>query len=91
MKLILKRPWLAIDWGSSTDDKVIVIPIPSGEHEVERVDHPHPIDKHTSLIVLKGTLIGLSEICWRSFTGAQYKDYQVVLYPQPTYFTPGPL
>ncbi|MBU0531007.1 hypothetical protein KJ910_00710 [Patescibacteria group bacterium] len=80
MKLILKRPWLAIDWESSTEEKVVVIPIPGGQHEVEYIEHPYAYDHHENLVVLKGTLIGLSETMWRSFKGAQHNDYQVILH-----------
>ena len=80
MRLRLKHFWWAIDWGSSTEDRLYFIPIQKGEHVIERVKHPYPDGDDDDLLVIKDTMIGLPEKHWRNFTSTYHGEFQVEIY-----------
>lgn len=75
MLLILKRDWAVNDASKGEERKTT---IPSGQHEVERIDNPlgYP---DAPWLVLKGTLIGATEGFWRQWDGPKWGEFEVTI------------
>ena len=74
MFLILKRDWEAVD---ATTGQRVKTSISAGKHEIELVKNPLGFD--APWLVLKGTLIGASEVSWRQWSGPEWDEWQVVI------------
>lgn len=72
MFLITKREWKVRDAGNYID---IIISI--GRHEIEKVVNPFGYNGYW--LVLKGTLIGATELSWKQWEEDHWGDFQVII------------
>lgn len=77
MQMVLRKEWEAID--GSTGNKTI---ISAGTHDIERIKNPRGFE--AQWLVLKGTVIGGSELSWRQWkNGLLACDPQSANYGKP--------
>lgn len=73
MKMITKRTFTVLDGANNGKE----VPLPIGEHEIERV--PNPFGHDAPWLVVKGTLIGQVEEAWRQYEGEENGDWEVTI------------